>query len=197
MANHATRILVPLAPGFEEIEAVGILDVLRRAELEVVAAGLAPGPVTGSHGITLVPDAALGELDLDSFDALVLPGGMPGTRNLMADGRLLDLVRRLAREGRTTAAICAAPLVLHAAGVLGQAALTSHPSVRAELRGLDLRDAPRVVDSGAIVTSQGPGTVLEFALALVARWRGAERARELGRAMLVPEEGSGAPHARG
>src|SRR5690606_9534615 len=119
-------------------------------------------------GITLVPDADLAHLDLDGFDAVVLPGGMPGTRNLMADERLLGLVRRLAREGRTTAAVCAAPLVLQAAGVLGEAPVTSHPSVRGELAGRTVVDGPRVVESGPIVTSQGPGTVLEFALALVA-----------------------------
>lgn len=185
MAKARERILVPLAPGFEEIEAVAIIDVLRRADLEVVVAGLAPGPVAGSHGIALVPDGALGELDLDAFTAVVLPGGMPGTRNLMADGRVLGLVRRLAGEGRTTAAICAAPLVLHAAGVVGAAEITSHPSVRGELAGAALLDRPRVVESGPIVTSQGPGTALEFALALVARWRGPERAAELGRSMLV------------
>lgn len=197
MATHDPRILVPLAPGFEEIEAVGILDVLRRAGLEVVAAGLAPGPVEGSHGITLVPDADLASLDLDAFDAVVLPGGMPGTRNLMADERLLGLVRRLARAGRTTAAVCAAPLVLKAAGVVGEAPLTAHPSVRAELAGLRVVDGPRVVESGPIVTSQGPGTVLEFALALVARWRGPERAAELGRGMLVQAAPAATAPARG
>lgn len=181
----AERILVPLAEGFEEVEAVAIVDVLRRAGLDVTTAGLGEGEVTGSHGIALRPDAALGELELGRFTCVVLPGGMPGTRNLMADERVLALVRRLAREGRTTAAICAAPLVLRAAGVVGDRRITSHPSVRAELAPAAVVDAPRVVDSGPILTSQGPGTALEFALALVARFAGAEKAEELRRAMLV------------
>lgn len=179
------RILVPLAQGFEEIEAVAIVDVLRRAGLEVTTAGLEPGPVEGSHGIALLPDAALGELDLERFTAVVLPGGMPGTRHLMADQRVLGLVRRLGAEGLTTAAICAAPLVLARAGVLGRSPVTSHPSVRAELAGATVRAEPRVISSGSIVTSQGPGTAIEFALALVERFAGAAKARELEQGMLV------------
>lgn len=179
------RILVPLAEGFEEIEAVAIVDVLRRAGLEVTTAGLEPGPVEGAHGIAVLPDAALGELDLERFTAVVLPGGMPGTRNLMADERVLGLVRRLNGEGFTTAAICAAPLVLQRAGVLGQSPITSHPSVRKELASAKVLTEPRVQSSGSIVTSQGPGTAIEFALALVERFAGAQKARELEQGMLV------------
>jgi protein deglycase len=189
MEPSRERILVPLALGFEEIEAVAIIDVLRRAELDVVVAGLELGPVEGSHGISVVPDAALDELELDSFTAIVLPGGMPGSSNLSADERIVGLVRRLAGEGLTTAAICAAPLVLQAAGVIEGVAITSHPSVRGELTSGVLLERPRVVDSGPILTSQGPGTALEFALALVSRWRGPERAGELRQAMLVVPAG--------
>lgn len=180
-------ILVPLAPGFEEIEAVTIVDVLRRAGLDVTVAGLGSekGPVVGSHGIAVVPDAALGGIDLARFTMVVLPGGMPGTRHLMRDERLLALVRRLAAEGRRTAAICAAPLVLHAAGVLDGVPVTSHPSVRGELAGADVRDAPRVLRSGSVITSQGVGTALEFALELVADLCGRGRSDELARAMVV------------
>lgn len=183
--NEPHRILVPLAQGFEETEAVTIVDVLRRAGLDVTVAGLQAGPVRGSHGITVVPDASLGELELDRFTMVVLPGGMPGTRNLMRDGALLDLVRRLHREGRPTAAICAAPLVLHEAGILAGVAVTSHPSVRVELSQADVRAAPRVVKSGSVTTSQGVGTALEFALALVVDLVSAEKSAELARAMMV------------
>ena len=179
------RILVPLAEGFEEIEAVAIVDVLRRAGLDVTVAGLRPGPVKGSHGIPISPDADLGALDLSSFTMLVLPGGMPGTRNLAADERVLGLVRRLHAEGRRTAAICAAPLVLHAAGVVRGVPVTSHPSVRKELAGAVVRDEPRVLRSGPVTTSQGPGTAIEFALALVADLCGEAKAAELARAMVV------------
>lgn len=179
------HILVPLAEGFEEIEAVSIVDVLRRAGLDVTTAGLEPGPISGAHGIAVQPDEFLGNLDLERFTCVVLPGGMPGTRNLMADERLLDLVRHLHGAGRTVAAICAAPLVLKKAGILGESPITAHPSVRRELAGSALRSEPRVVVSGSIVTSQGPGTALEFALALVERFIGAEKAQELEEAMLA------------
>jgi 4-methyl-5(b-hydroxyethyl)-thiazole monophosphate biosynthesis len=180
------RILVPLADGFEEIEAVAVIDVLRRAELDVTVAGLAPGVPVGRSGIGVATDALLGELDLDRFTMVVLPGGMPGTRHLMEDERVLELVRRLHREGRRTAAICAAPLVLQAAGVIEGHEVTSHPSVRAKLGGATVVDAPRVVRSGSVVTSQGPGTAIEFALALVEDLCGAARAQEIARALVAP-----------
>jgi 4-methyl-5(b-hydroxyethyl)-thiazole monophosphate biosynthesis len=187
------HVLVPLATGFEELEAVALIDVLRRGGLEVVVASLADGPppfsVRGSHGIAVEADLALGAVDLDVIDALVLPGGMPGAANLAADERVLALVRRLHAAGRTTAAICAAPLVLHAAGVLAGVEVTAHPSVRQRLGGARVVDAPRVVRSGGVWTSQGPGTALEFGLALVAELVGAERAAELSRAMLVAVPG--------
>jgi 4-methyl-5(b-hydroxyethyl)-thiazole monophosphate biosynthesis len=179
------RILVPLAEGFEEIEAVTIIDVLRRAGLDVTVAGLVPGAVNGAHGIPVVPDAALGALDLGTFTVLVCPGGQPGTRNLMADERVLALARRLNAEGRPTAAICAAPLDLHKAGILRGLAVTSHPSVRAELTGAIVQAEPRVVRSGSVLTSQGAGTALEFALELVAELVAPARAEELARAMIV------------
>jgi len=179
------RILVPLAEGFEEIEAVTIIDVLRRAGLDVTVASLRPGPVTGSHGIAVTPDADLGSLDTASFTMIVLPGGMPGTKNLVQDERVLSVVRRLHGEGRRTAAICAAPLVLHAAGVIQGVPVTSHPSVRDKLPGADVRTEPRVVRSGPVTTSQGAGTAMEFALALVAELCGVEKSAELGRAMIA------------
>lgn len=180
----AERILVPLAEGFEEIEAVTIVDVLRRAELDVVVAGLVPGLVTGSHGIAVRPDAHLDEVDVARVTMLVLPGG-PGTKLLAADERVLALARRLHAEGRRTAAICAAPTVLHAAGIARGVELTSHPSVRGELSGAIVLDAPSVVRSGTITTSQGAGTAMEFALALVTELCGDAKSAELARAMVV------------
>lgn len=178
-------VLVPLAPGFEEIEAVAIVDVLRRAELDVVLAGLVPGPIQGAHGITLETDKALDEVDPAEVALLVLPGGQPGTDNLMADERVLGLVRGLQASGRPTAAICAAPMVLARAGVLDGLVATSHPTVRDRLGGAEVVDGPRVVRSGSVFTSQGPGTALEFALALVEELRGPSAAQALEQAMLV------------
>jgi protein deglycase len=178
-----TKILVPLAEGFEDVEAVAIIDVLRRAELDVVTAGLSGTSVTGSHGIRVEADAALGDVDTDELSAVVLPGGMPGTTNLMQDERVLDIVHQLAASSQTVAAICAATLVLDAAGVLAGHDFTCHPSVASRLPGT--ASEARVVHSGNLFTSRGPGTALEFSLALVAHLASPEAATELERAMLV------------
>lgn len=178
------RVLVPLAEGFEEMEAVAIIDVLRRAGVDVTICGLRAGAATGSHGIAIETDAALDDVEPAAYDAIVLPGGMPGTTNLMEDERVLGAVRALHAERKLTAAICAAPMVLATAGVVDGVPVTSHPSVRAKLGAADVRDAPRVVRSEHVVTSQGPGTAIEFALALVADLVGAEKAAELERAMV-------------
>jgi 4-methyl-5(b-hydroxyethyl)-thiazole monophosphate biosynthesis len=202
VATAVKCVLVPLATGFEEVEAVAIVDVLRRAELPVTVAGLSPSPVVGSHGIGVATDGELGALDLSRVDALVLPGGMPGTTALMADERLIALIQRLVAAGRPVAALCAAPRVLHRAGVLEGLEVTAHPSARRQLTGAQVRDEPRVVvargaGGGAVVTSQGPGTALEFALELVSQWVSPARAEELRAAMLVSATGAPARGPRG
>jgi len=179
------KVLVPLADGFEEIEAVTVIDVLRRAELEVVVAGLTEGVLVGSRGVRVEPDTTLDRVDPTGFDVVVLPGGLAGAEAMMADERVLDLVRAHRAAGRTTAAICAAPMVLAAAGVEEGLEVTSHPSVRARLGRASVRDAPRVVRSGDVLTSQGPGTAMEFALALVADLAGEDVKDALAAAMVV------------
>lgn len=179
------KVLVPLAEGFEEIEAVAIVDVLRRAGVEVFVAGLVPGPVRGSHGIALETDGVLDDVDPASLSMVVLPGGQPGTDHLRGDPRVLAIVRALESSGRTVAAICAAPMVLADAGVLEGRQATSHPSVRDRLAGATVVGAPRVVRSGHVLTSQGPGTAIEFALEIVRELCGDAAARRLGAAMLV------------
>jgi 4-methyl-5(b-hydroxyethyl)-thiazole monophosphate biosynthesis len=178
----AMRVLVPLAEGFEEIEAVTIIDVLRRASIEVVTAALGELIVQGSHGIRVTADRRLDDVDGGDFDAVVLPGGMPGSRALRDDERVLSVVRHLARENKLVAAICAAPIALEAAGVLAGKRATSYP-------GNELPSAryaeDRVVADGAIVTSRGPGTALEFALVLVERLKGSETAEKLRSGMIV------------
>ncbi len=183
--ENPEAVLVPLAEGFEEIEAVTIIDVLRRAEVPVIVAGLVPGPVRGAHDVTFGTDMALDDVDAGRLCAIVLPGGMPGTTHLVEDERILRLVRELHASGRDVAAICAAPLVLAAAGVLGEGPATSHPSVRDRLGRARVLDEPRVVEAGTVVTSQGAGTALEFSLALVERWKGPEVAATLAQAMLA------------
>ena len=183
--SKTKRVLIPLAEGFEEMEAVCLIDVLRRGEIEVIIAGLVAGPARGAHGIQLGTDCALDSIDAASLDAVVLPGGMPGTLGLMEDERLLSLLRNLHADGRLTAAICAAPMVLAAAGLVDGVPVTSHPSVRDKLGSAQVLDAPRVVKSGTVWTSQGPGTAIEFALAIVEELQGPGAARGLAEAMLV------------
>ena len=178
-------VLVPLAEGFEEMEAVIIIDVLRRAGLEVTVAGLAgTGPVLGSRGITVVAEADLAEVSDRTFDAVVLPGGLGGTHAMRDDSRVVDAVRAQVEAGRLTAAICAAPLVFAAAGIAEGTALTAHPSVHAELRQGGARvSTERVVRDGVLLTSQGPGTAMEFALAVAADLTSPEAAAEVRAAM--------------
>jgi 4-methyl-5(b-hydroxyethyl)-thiazole monophosphate biosynthesis len=169
------KVLVPLADGCEELEAVTIIDLLRRAGVEVTVAGLAPGIVKASRGVQLVPDVTLDVALQDSYDMLVLPGGMPGASHLKADPRIVDLVRRMAAAGQYTAAICAAPTVLLEAGVLAGRQATSYPGFLDALNppGVQLSTASVVVD-GTVITSRGPGTAMDFALALIEILQGAE-----------------------
>lgn len=181
------RVLVPLAPGFEEIEAVTIVDALRRGGVEVVLAGLdGPAAVEGAHGIVVTPDGDLEAALSQSFDMLVLPGGEPGTTRLAADERVARLLQRFTEEQKPIGAICAAPRILAAQGLLHERAATSHASVEKLVRQGGARfEARRVVRDGRIVTSQGPGTALEFALEVLSMLGEAERAAALRRSMLL------------
>ncbi len=183
--DAAETILVPLATGFEEIEAVTIIDVLRRADLSVTVASLAPGPVRGAHGITIEADTTLDEVDPEAVGMVVLPGGMPGTTNLRDDPRVIELLRSSSRAGKPTAAICAAPIVLARAGVLDGREATCYPTFADQLGRASYLATERVVCSDLVLTSQGVGTALEFALAIVAQLRGPGRAQELAQAMIV------------
>jgi len=170
-----SRVLVPLADGFEEIEAITVVDLLRRAAIEVDTAALgSERSVTGSHGITVMADVTLDEAPTDGYDMIVLPGGLPGAAHLKADARVIALLRQFAADGRHVAAICAAPGVLAHAGLLEGRAATSFPGFLAadSAPGIRLRDDPVVVD-GRIATSRGPGTAIEFGLALIELLEGA------------------------
>ena len=162
------RVLVPLAQGCEELEAVTITDLLTRAGIEVVTAGLDSQPVKASRGITLIPDTTMDEvMDLE-FDMMVLPGGLPGADHLDNDPRIHTLLKRLQSEGHYTAAICAAPKVLAMAGLLDGRKATSYPGVLAgmDLPLVNLQQDP-VVDDEKVVTSRGPGTAMDFTLKLI------------------------------
>lgn len=164
------RVLVPLADGCEEIETITIIDLLRRADIEVTTAALDGRSVTGSHGIRIGADTQLSAVSGEEFDMVVLPGGLPGADNLQADADLKKLLCRMARDGKRIAAICAAPRILAAAGLLDGRRATSFPGF---LDGydVDVCEDPVVID-GPVVTSRGPGTAMDFALALIEQLRG-------------------------
>lgn len=181
------RVLVPLAQGCEELEAVTVIDLLRRAQIEVVTAGLAPGPVTGSRGTVLVPDTTLEQALHGDYDMIVLPGGQPGATNLENDPRILELVRRMAERGRYTAAICAAPKVLACAGVLDGKRATSFPGTLDPVRFPRVEiSSDAVLTDGRVVTSRGPGTAMDFALELIELLAGAEKRRQVEAALQRP-----------
>ncbi len=164
MAN----VLVPLAPGYEELEAVTIIDLLRRAGIQVVTAGLDDGPVRGSRGTVLIPDTTLHNALQQDFDMVALPGGQPGSNNLNSDPRIHTLLRHMADKGKYTAAICAAPLVLAHAGLLHGKRATSFPSVLSKMNLQDVElKTDAVVQDGKVITSRGPGTAMDFALTLI------------------------------
>lgn len=178
------RVLIPLATGFEEIEALAVVDILRRAGAEVVLAGLIAGPITGRNEIRVLADKGLDEALREKFDMIVLPGGAGGTRRLREDERIIKALQGLTAEGKIIAAICAAPTVLSVAGLTEGRRLTSHPGVRAKLKGAILSDE-RVVVDGNLVTSQGPGTAIEFAFCLVTILFGGEKAAEVNSGVLA------------
>ncbi len=174
------KVLLPLAQGCEELEAVTIIDLLRRAGIEVVTAGLQPGIVKASRGTQLVPDTTLDTVLRDEFDMIVLPGGMPGAQHLKEDARIIGLLKKMAEQGKYTAAICAAPAVLAEAGLLAGRRATSYPGFldKIEVPGMAyLKDA--VVKDGKILTSRGPGTAMDFALALIEALSGKARRDEV------------------
>ena len=169
------RVLIPLAQGCEELEAVTVIDLLRRAGIEVLTAGLDAQPVVASRGVVLIPDADLDQVLNEDFDMIVLPGGLPGADNLDKDPRIHQLLREMQEKDRYTAAICAAPRILANAGLLADRQATSYPGF------IDAMNLPStrvleqaVVIDDKVITSRGPGTAMDFALALIEQLAGSE-----------------------
>jgi 4-methyl-5(b-hydroxyethyl)-thiazole monophosphate biosynthesis len=183
MAN----VIVPLAQGCEELEAVTVIDLLRRAGISVVTAGLDDQPVRASRGTVLLPDMTLDEALTHDYDMAVLPGGLPGADHLNEDPRVAQLLRKLADSEKFTAAICAAPKVLATAGLLKGRRATAFPGVLEALQLADttLEQAPVVTD-GRIITSRGPGTAMDFALELIERLVGRDKREEVEAALQRP-----------
>ena len=178
-------VLVPLAQGCEELEAVTVVDLLRRAGIGVVTAGLDDEPVRASRGMVLVPDTTLNEALKQQYDMVVLPGGLPGADHLDADVRIHDLLKEMSATDRYTAAICAAPKVLAGMGLLEGRQATSFPGVLDGYQGFEYR-TDAVVQDGKIITSRGPGTAMDFALTLIEQLVGKDKREEVEAGLLRP-----------
>ena len=172
------KVLVPLAQGCEEIEAVTVIDILRRAGITVVGAGLDDLPVLASRGVLLLPDTTLDTVLHDDFDMIALPGGQPGTNNLKADKRIIGLLQKMAQRGKYVTAICAAPSVLATAGLLDGKQATSFPGALDPFPNTKQQHAA-IVEDGKFITSRGPGTAMDFALTLVERLVGTAKRQEV------------------
>lgn len=171
-------VLVLFAEGSEELEAITIVNILRRAGVAVTLAGLTSGPLRGSRSVMLVPDRTLDEVLDDDFDMIVLPGGQPGTDRLGSDARVAQLLRRMAQQQRFVAAICAAPAVLASAGLLDGRQATGFPGALAPYDKVkDLQAA--VVTDDRFITSRGPGTAMDFALSLAEKLVGSAKRQQV------------------
>jgi len=171
------RVLIPLPQGAEELEAVTIIDLLRRAGFAVVVAGLEPGPVTCSRRTVILPDCTLDDVMQEPFDLVVLPGGLPGADHLRDDARVQSLVRQQSDAGRLVGAICAAPKALASAGVLEGRRATAYTGAL-DASGTPSTGAPVEVDGG-VVTGRGPGVAMDFALTLIEQLAGGEARRNV------------------
>ncbi|MCK5385903.1 MAG: DJ-1/PfpI family protein [Gammaproteobacteria bacterium] len=178
--NRVPLVLVPLAQGCEELEAVTITDLLTRAGINVVTVGLDEQIVIASRGMKLVPDKQLDDVLEDDFDMIVLPGGLPGADHLNNDKRIQIIVKRLAANDKYTAAICAAPRVLATAGLLEGKHATSFPGALDQFPVNNLMyEEKAVVVDGNVVTSRGPGTAMDFTLTLIELLSGKEKRGEV------------------
>jgi len=172
-------IYLHLAKGFEEIEAVTVVDILRRGGVPIKTVSLEPQlEVTGSHSITIKADLLFEEADYESCEMMVFPGGMPGTTNLLNHRELMETMVRHAVSGKPVAAICAAPMLFGQAGLLKGKRATIYPGMEDELIGAMVSSEHVVID-GNIITSKGPGTAMDFALALVGFVKGQETQEKL------------------
>lgn len=178
------RVLVVLAPGFEEIEAFAPVDILRRAGAYVVTAGTVDGVIVGRSDIKALADESLDKVEGDDFDMLVLPGGIGSTENMISDDRIRRVIEHFSEKGKYLAAICAASTVLANAGVAKGRRITSHPSVQTEFHH-EMYSEDRVVVDGNIITSRAPGTALEFAFKLVEILFGMEKVAEVNGGVLA------------
>ncbi len=179
------KVLVPLADGFEEIEAVSIIDILRRGGVEVTTASLNQSEsVHGSNGITVLANTLIKYVSSNEFDMMVLPGGIPGAENLRDNDKVQELIKEFKKD-KLVGAICAAPIALYGAGVLKGEDYTCYPGYEKVIKDANFKEGAKVVESENILTSRGPGTAMCFALEIVKKLVGVETYEQLKAGLLA------------
>jgi len=181
-----SKVLLPLATGFEEIEAVTIVDILRRADIDVVIAGLGKKQVVGAHGIKIQSDGHVEDMSSSDFDMIVLPGGLPGAVNLQNDVTVQKLLKDFDSQNKYIGAICAAPIALQSAGVLKDD-YTCYPSFEQNIREEGYKSDKDVVMDKNVITSRGPATAMKFALSIVAKLCGDTKSEEIKNQLLLKD----------
>lgn len=176
-----SRTAIFFATGYEEIEALTVVDILRRAGEEITMVSVTDErSVTSSHGVEVTMDKVLSEVNFDETDVIVLPGGMPGTKNLEACAALMEQVDAFVQAGKTVAAVCAAPSILGHCGHLNGKKACSFPDMESQLEGAEVLREPAVID-GNIITGRGMGAAIPFGLAILEKLQGKEAAEAMGR----------------
>lgn len=176
------KVMVPFAEGFEEVEALTIVDVLRRAGIQVDTVGVVGSVINSAHGIRIMVDKRLSEVTHTDYDAIILPGGNPGYINLGRSTQVIEMVKKFNSQNKLIGAICASPSILAKEGLLDNKRATIYPGNEKLLAYP--RDKPVVID-GNIITSQGPGTAMEFALKIVEKLLGLDKAQKLRQELVV------------
>lgn len=179
------KVLVMLADGFEVIEALSVVDVCARANIECHTCSIGEKEVISSHDIKIIADKSLQDGGLLTYDAIILPGGMPGATNLKNSVRVVELVKEYYSSGKIVGAICAAPIVLAKAGIVDGRLITSYPGFREQLGNCIYKEDELVVVDNNIITSRGPATALAFALEIITKLGYEEEAKNIKEGMLI------------
>lgn len=176
-------VYILLGKGFEEIEAVAPLDILRRGGIEAAFAGIGGKTVEGAHGISVNCDIAVEDIKPENIDMLVVPGGLGGVESIMASQTAMELIKNAGEKGLALAAICAGPTVLHKLGLMNGVKAVCYPGMEEEMPGGEFGNSPACVD-GKIITGRGPGAALEFGFELLRYFKGSDVVNELRKSMV-------------
>jgi len=178
------KLLIPISEGFEEIETITLIDVCRRAKIEVITAATKSIETIGSHNITIKADTLIDEIKSDNFDMVILPGGLPNAYNLAEDKKVQALLQEMKQKEKLIGAICAAPYALHKAGVLNKN-YTCYPSFEQKIRVEGYSQESDVIIDEKVITSRGPGTAMTFALEVVKLLCGEEKYKTIKSGLLA------------